>query len=86
LDTNLYFQPGSWVKRFTPPQERRIKVQRFSSLAIKLMESITKGNIAKQLTLDFESRFQRETLNPDRADVKLICNPVGYRSTVICIM
>jgi len=42
------------------------------------MESITKGNIEKQLTLNFESRFQRETLNPDRTDVKLICNPSGY--------
>jgi len=33
LDTNLYFQPSSWVKRFTPPQERRIKVQRFRGWA-----------------------------------------------------
>jgi len=49
-----------------------------NSLGIKPIESITKGNIAKQLTLNFESRFQRETLNPDRADVKLICNTVGY--------
>jgi len=37
LDINLCFQPRSWVKRFTPPQERRIKVQRFRGWALVVL-------------------------------------------------
>ncbi|MEA3358666.1 MAG: hypothetical protein U9R17_04565, partial [Thermodesulfobacteriota bacterium] len=66
---------------------KRFMVQRLSSRSVNPMKSMAKGKSAKRLTLNFESRFQRETLNPDRDDVKLICNAVGYivlQSFVLC--
>ena len=61
------------MKRFTPPQERRIKVQRLGSRGINPMESMAKGKSAKWLTPNLEP------YNPDRNDVQLICNHAGYK-------
>jgi hypothetical protein len=61
---------GSKVHSATRTADKGSEVQRLGSLGIKPIESITKGNSAKRLTLN--PAFSGKPYNPDRADAKLI--------------